>query len=140
MHFRLVRRTFVELLVPAAPLPDRVDADGAETDPREDQTEANARAIAAAETFRATARRQKALGSLPLKTEPGPPMTLGNAVAAKVRLIVWCRDCGHQVEPVPAEQAQHYGVETAVLDWRGRLVCSKCGSREIDMVATGTRR
>jgi hypothetical protein len=26
-------------------------------------------------------------------------MTLGNAAAAKVRLIVWCKACGHQVEP-----------------------------------------
>jgi hypothetical protein len=27
-------------------------------------------------------------------------MTLGNAAAAKVRLIVWCKDCQHQVEPL----------------------------------------
>jgi len=67
-------------------------------------------------------------------------MTLGNAAAAKVRLIVWCRDCRHQVEPNPTEQAQRYGAETPVLDWRERLVCSKCGSRKIDTVATGTRR
>jgi hypothetical protein len=33
----------------------------------------------------------------------GPPMTLGNAAAACVRLIVWCLDCQHQVEPDPAE-------------------------------------
>jgi hypothetical protein len=26
-------------------------------------------------------------------------MTLGNAAAARVRLIVWCKDCRHQVEP-----------------------------------------
>jgi hypothetical protein len=32
-----------------------------------------------------------------------------------VRLIVWCRDCGHQVEPDPTEQAQRYGAETPVL-------------------------
>jgi hypothetical protein len=31
-------------------------------------------------------------------------------------------------------------VETAVLDWRARLVCSECGCREIDMVVTGERR
>jgi hypothetical protein len=30
-------------------------------------------------------------------------MTLGNAAAARVRLIVWCIDCRHQVEPDPAE-------------------------------------
>jgi hypothetical protein len=30
-------------------------------------------------------------------------MTLGNAAAARVRLIVWCWACRHQVEPDPAE-------------------------------------
>ena len=38
-----------------------------------------------------------------MKSEPGPPMTLGNAAAARVRLIVWCKACSHQVEPDPAE-------------------------------------
>jgi hypothetical protein len=38
-------------------------------------------------------------------------MTLGNAAAAHVRLIVWCRDCGHRVEPAPAEMASRYGSE-----------------------------
>ena len=51
-------------------------------------------------------------------------MTLGNAAAARVRLIVWCKECSHQVEPDPAEMAQRYGAETPVLDWRERLVCS----------------
>jgi hypothetical protein len=36
--------------------------------------------------------------------------------------------------------AQRYGAETPVLDWRERLVCSKCGSRQIDTVVTGARR
>jgi hypothetical protein len=76
----------------------------------------------------------------PMKSEPGPPMTLGGAAAARVRLIVWCKDCSHQVEPDPAEMAQQYGVETPVPDWRQRLVCSKCGSRQIDMVVSGERR
>jgi hypothetical protein len=75
-----------------------------------------------------------------MKSEPGPPMTLGNAAAAGVRLIVWCKDCGHQVEPDPAEMAQPYGAGTSVLDSRDRLVCSRCGSRAIDMVVTGTER
>ena len=66
-------------------------------------------------------------------------MTLGNAAAARV-LIVWCRDCRHQVEPDPAETAEKYGAATSVLDWRDRLVCSRCGSRDIDMVVTGTER
>src|SRR5271165_3127469 len=46
-----------------------------------------------------------------MKSEPGPPMTLGNAATACVRLIVWCRDCGHQGEPHLAEHARRYGAE-----------------------------
>jgi hypothetical protein len=57
-----------------------------------------------------------------------------------VRIIVWCRDCSHQVEPDPAEQAQRYSAEMTLTDWRERLICSKSGSREIDMVVTGTKR
>jgi hypothetical protein len=37
---------------------------------------------------------------------------LGSAAAAQVRLIVWCKDCGHQVEPDPAEMAAPYGAGT----------------------------
>jgi hypothetical protein len=75
-------------------------------------------------------------GSTALEGEkrPGPPMTLGNAVAAEGSAIVRCRDCHHRVEPNSAER---YGAETTVLDRRARLVCSKCGNREIDMVGTG---
>ena len=54
-------------------------------------------------------------------------MTLGNAADAKERLIVWCTDCGRQVEPDPAEMVARYGADTSVLDWRDRLVCSECG-------------
>jgi len=51
-------------------------------------------------------------------------MTLGNAANAKVRLIVLCKACGHQVEPDPVEIVARYGAATPVLDWRDRLVCS----------------
>ena len=57
---------------------------------------------------------------------PRPPVTLGVAAAAQLRLIVWCKECHHQVEPDPAEMAQRSGANTSVLDWRRRLVCSKC--------------
>ena len=67
----------------------------------------------------------------------GPPMTLGNAAAAHVRLIVWCKACRHQVEPDPAEMARRYGAETPVPVWRKRLVCAACGSRDVDMVVSG---
>jgi hypothetical protein len=69
----------------------------------------------------------------------GPPMTLGAAAAARVRLIVWCRDCRHQIEPDPAEMAERYGAELSVPDWHRRLMCSACGSRQIDFVVTGAK-
>jgi hypothetical protein len=55
-------------------------------------------------------------------------------------LIVWCNACQHQAEPDPAEMVERHGAETTVLDWCDRLVCAKCGSRETDMVVTGTKR
>jgi hypothetical protein len=48
-------------------------------------------------------------------------MTLGGAAAAKVRLIVWCKACGHRSEPDPAEMAERYGTRMPVLEWRERL-------------------
>ena len=63
-----------------------------------------------------------------MKPYRGPPMTLGAAAAAGVRLIVWCKECRHQVEPDPAEMATRYGAETAVRDWRERLVCSSAAA------------
>jgi hypothetical protein len=48
---------------------------------------------------------------------------------------------GDQLAPFQrAVVALPNGAETPVLDWRERLVCSKCGSRQIDMVVTGARR
>jgi hypothetical protein len=69
-----------------------------------------------------------------------PPLPLGGAAAARVRLVVWCKECGHQVEPDPAEMAERYGATTTVPEWRERLVCSNCGSRQVNFVATGARR
>jgi hypothetical protein len=51
-----------------------------------------------------------------MNSEPGSPMTLGNPAAARVRLIVWCKGCRHQVEPDPTEMAARHGAETSVLD------------------------
>jgi hypothetical protein len=68
-------------------------------------------------------------------------MTLGAAAAAGVRLFIWCKACQHQVEPPnPAEMAARYGAETPVLDWSERLVCSKCGARQLDFFVGGTKR
>jgi hypothetical protein len=40
----------------------------------------------------------------------------------------------------PAEQARRYRDRTMVLDWRERLVCSRCPSHQTDMVVSGTER
>ena len=50
------------------------------------------------------------------------------------------QDVRPQVEPDPVEMVARYGADTSVLDWRGRLVCSECGSRRVDIVVTGTER
>jgi ribosomal protein S27AE len=61
----------------------------------------------------------------------GPPKTLG---------IAWFRACQDQVEPDPAEMAARCGADTSVLDWRDRLVCSRCGGRQVDFLVTETER
>jgi hypothetical protein len=61
----------------------------------------------------------------------------GAAAAEQVGLIVWCKSCDHRSEPDPAEQARWYGPELPGPEWRTRLVCSRCGSRDVDMVVSG---
>jgi hypothetical protein len=68
------------------------------------------------------------------------PMTLGQALAAKVRLIVWCKSCWHRVEPDVADQVVRYGADTAVTDWARRLCCSACKGREVDFVVSEAMR
>jgi hypothetical protein len=38
------------------------------------------------------------------------------------------------------ERATRYGPQTTVIDWKARLVCTGCGSRNVDMVVSGTKR
>jgi len=68
------------------------------------------------------------------------PLTLGQALAAKVRLIVWCKTCQHRAEPDVADQVARYGADATVLEWASRLRCSACGGREVDFVVNGARR
>jgi hypothetical protein len=72
--------------------------------------------------------------------EPSRPATLGSTLAAHLCLIVWCKACRHQVEPDVAEQAERYGADLPLPEWAARLVCSVCGSRDIDFVVSGSRR
>jgi hypothetical protein len=63
-----------------------------------------------------------------MKSGPGPPMTLGNAATAELRADrLVSKVAGREVEPDPAERAARYGAETPVLDWRERLMWSRCG-------------
>ena len=39
-----------------------------------------------------------------MKPYTDPPMTLGSAAAAKLRLMVWCKACGHRSEPDPTQR------------------------------------
>ena len=41
-----------------------------------------------------------------------------------------------KLDPDPAEMAARYLTGTAVLDWRERLVCYRCGNRQVDMVVS----
>jgi hypothetical protein len=44
-------------------------------------------------------------------------MALSSTAVALVPLIVCSEDCGHQLDPDPAEMAARYGAETPVLDF-----------------------
>ena len=68
----------------------------------------------------------------------GTAMTFGNAGKAGVRLIVMVPGLRPLGRADPAEMAERYGAETAVIEWRERLVCSGCGNRQVDMVVSGT--
>jgi hypothetical protein len=48
--------------------------------------------------------------------------------------------CQRQIEPDLAEMGPRYGAETTIPKSRELLVCSRCGSRNVDMVVTGTER
>jgi hypothetical protein len=52
-------------------------------------------------------------------------MTFGNAAEAELRLILWCRSCGHQVEPDSVQLVDRKGADTPVLDWRERLIYTR---------------
>jgi hypothetical protein len=74
------------------------------------------------------------------RRDDSSPLTLDQAAAGSVRLIVWCKRCSHQIEPDPAELVARHGEAPTVIEWAARLVCSKCGARDADFVVTGPRR
>lgn len=54
----------------------------------------------------------------------GPPSLMLWGGSTGARLIVWCRDRRHRVEPDPASAALRRRDD--VTNWRERLVCSEC--------------
>jgi hypothetical protein len=67
-------------------------------------------------------------------------LTLAQALTAHVRLIVWCKGCGHQSEPDLATQVAQHGSGMPVPDWARLLRCTECGERDADFVVSGARR
>ena len=68
------------------------------------------------------------------------PLTLGQALAAQVRIIAWCKSCNHRAEPDVAVQVAQHGSGMPVPDWARLLRCTECGARDADFVVTGERR
>jgi hypothetical protein len=68
----------------------------------------------------------------------GPPTTLVNAATARARLIVWCKECRHQVEPDPAAMAERYGAATTVPEWHEPAVLAMPAAIST-MVVTGAK-
>jgi hypothetical protein len=69
-----------------------------------------------------------------------PSMTLGQALAAKVRLIVWCKSCGHQSEPdvaYPGCAARHDDAGSGLGSAAADFVVSGSG---VDWTRTGPQR
>jgi len=68
------------------------------------------------------------------------PITLGQALAAHVRLIVRCKGCGHRADPDVGVQVAQHGSGMPVPDWARLLRCTECGARDADFVVSGTAR
>jgi len=66
-------------------------------------------------------------------------VTLGHAAKASLHLIVWCKACRHQNSTDPADLAALYGADTPIEVWHERLVCSRCGSRDVETLLIGRR-
>jgi hypothetical protein len=56
------------------------------------------------------------------------PLTLGQALGAHVRLIVWCKSRNHGAEPDVATQITQHGAGMTVIDWARLLRGTECGA------------
>jgi hypothetical protein len=67
-------------------------------------------------------------------------MTLGNAAAARVGLIVWCKDCRHQVEPEPPRWLLGTAPKRPCSIGASGWSVLAAAARQVDMVVSGTKR
>jgi hypothetical protein len=76
------------------------------------------------------------------KPEFDHSITLGAVAKTSASLIVWCRDpdCRHENHADAAVVARVFGTDLRVAEWRKRLVCSRCGSRDVEVLFMGRRR
>ena len=73
-----------------------------------------------------------------MKSEPDPPMTLGAAAAGPSQTYRVVPRLSASGRARPRRDSCPCGKETSVLYWREQPVCSRCKSRAVDMVVTGT--
>ncbi len=66
---------------------------------------------------------------------PGPltATVLGDAIRRGVPLWICCEACSHNVEMNAGDLADRLGYDFPVPRLKGRLRCSRCGSREADV-------
>jgi hypothetical protein len=76
-------------------------------------------------------------GAAAASPTPIEPATVGPTAAAHLTLIVNCRQCHRQAARF-ADLVARYGPHLTLPDWAARLVCSSCGSRDIDFVVFGS--
>jgi hypothetical protein len=49
-------------------------------------------------------------------------------------------DCRHENQADPVVVARVFGADLTVAEWRKRLVCSRCRSRDVEVLFIGRRR
>jgi hypothetical protein len=76
------------------------------------------------------------------KPELDHSLSLRAAAKTSASLIVWCRDpdCRHENHADAAVVARLFGADLSVAEWRKPLVCSRCGSRDVEVLFMGRRR
>ena len=67
-------------------------------------------------------------------------MTPGQALAAHVQIIAWCKSCDYRADSDMAVHVTQHCAGMTVLDWARLLRCTECSARDADFVVTGERR